>query len=254
MSLFLRKCLPHLRKPYENSNWLHCPPYYWAEEGPAMIKTLWARVHWRINISLIFTYFGFVLIRAGQVFLDPFKSIGIKIYMVVATVVYSAPLIFACNIASTRLDFTSFVKGYIHFLQEREFLTGLQQITGANAFSMSTISGEPPQEGAVGAEIQRLSKLCKLLMIALNWMTKTAPIAIAGLNIAHPTSPELLSSLLDMQAGPRFYCYCGILASTIFQTYLWKCYARMTLIIFGVIYLFICSMPVFLYVPIGVHS
>ena len=91
-------------------------------------------------------------------------------------------------------------------------------------------------------------------MIALDWMTITAPIAIAGLNIVHPTSPELLSSLLDMRDGHWLYRGCGILASTIFQVYLWKCYAQMTLIIFGVIYLFICSMPVFLYVLISFHE
>ena len=127
MSLFLQKCLPHLRKPYENSNWLHCPPYCWTEEGPALIKTLWTRVHWCVNIALTIAYFGFVLIRAFQALLDPCTSVGVKIYMTVTTVVYSAPPVFACHLVSTRADFTPFVKGYIRFLLERELLTGLGQ-------------------------------------------------------------------------------------------------------------------------------
>ena len=182
-----------------------------------MIKSPGAKVHWYFNISMTVAYFGFVLIKAAQVFLDPCKSVGEKLYMVVATVVYAPPPVFAFNIASTNGDFTAFIKGYIRFLQERERFQAERRDSGKI---------QEQVEVAVGEGILRLCKQCKWLMIVFNWMAQTAPIAIAVLNIAHPTSPEMPSSLLNMDEGDWFWRSCGIMASTAFETYFWMCYAH----------------------------
>ena len=120
MNTFLEKCLPYLQNPCVSYAWLHSHPFHWADDGPAMITSFQARVHWYLNVALILAYNGFVVIRSTQICLDESKSMGDKIYMALATLVYTIPVGYVFTTVTRRVEFVEFLRGYLNFLQRGE--------------------------------------------------------------------------------------------------------------------------------------
>ena len=131
MNLYLEKCLPHLKAPFVNLNFLHCHPYFWPDGSryPVIMKNFRTRAHWYFNCGLVLLYSMFVTSRAVQLWLDPAQAVSVKFYMTFATQLYLAFTFGFVTAVTTRNDLVPFLRRYINFLQNCKTVSKqLQQI------------------------------------------------------------------------------------------------------------------------------
>lgn len=225
MDYYIRKCLPYLKKPFKNLNWLHCHPYHWSvkNNGPAIRGSSWVRMHWYFNAALTIGYYIFVLCRTLQIYVDGSKSLEEKFYMAISTLLYQCFTMFQVSALMRRDELVPFLKGYI------EFLRGQLDTTGESTYAAVSPTGL--SQGSVG--------LCRLLMCAVYYTTRMNIILIPLLTFLRPASPEYVSSLfISKPHGNSLARW----ASVSLQMYIMICYGQVMALCSGPVVLFMFSM------------
>ena len=94
---------------------------------------------------------------------------------------------------------------------------------------------------------QRRANACMLYLAVTYYSLWLLALAIIGYHIARPASPEFLSSLIvgnlgEVRDNIAIYILTTMVSST-FQAYILICYAQVTALFIGPIFLFMFTMP-----------
>ena len=118
MNFYAEKYLPCFQKAYTSLPLLHCHPFYWLDDGPAIIRTWRARLVYDLNVALVICYYIFLLGHTAHAYLAPASPIAVKFYLTGATVVHSFGVLYHVFVLTTTNDFVAFMRGYIKMLKD----------------------------------------------------------------------------------------------------------------------------------------
>ena len=223
MSVATENCILELKKYYQKLSWLHSHPFTWPDDSlaPFIQKSSWVRVHWYTNTQLALGYFSFVAYRSGEAYNNPSHTLVLKLYLLFMTVLYA--LLAVCT-SSTLLNNNQFIQfqcSHIKFVRD-----GINEVLGT-----------------VNVDGQAAVRIFKLLMGTIYCSMCFLAVGIFSLNIARPTSPEFLSSLLLDNSSGSTTTFLVTVTSSLLQGYLFRCAANVAIIWAALVYFFALSVP-----------